>query len=157
MHVDEDLAEPAVLVFAGVQVDLVAADGRLLRVALAPVGELLALLLPHVHRALDDLLDDPLRSGSRAQRGRLVGVELLGCLLLLVGVIGEELGVERLAQLGAVAVERVGLQRQAPGQQVALLQSSTVASFGMLIVLEIAPEMNGCDAAIMRMWLSTDR
>src|SRR5271165_5065881 len=27
----------------------------------------------------------------------------------------------------------------------------------MLIVLEIAPEMKGCTAAIMRMWLSTDR
>jgi len=24
-------------------------------------------------------------------------------------------------------------------------------------ILEIAPEMNGCTAAIMRMWLSTDR
>ena len=30
--------------------------------------------------------------------------------------------------------------------------SSTVASFGMLIVLLIAPEMNGWAAAIMRMW-----
>ena len=30
--------------------------------------------------------------------------------------------------------------------------SSTVTSFGMLIVLEIAPERNGCTAAIMRMW-----
>jgi len=37
------------------------------------------------------------------------------------------------------------------------LQSSTVASFGMLMVLLIAPEMNGCEAAIMRMWLSTER
>jgi hypothetical protein len=27
----------------------------------------------------------------------------------------------------------------------------------MLMVLEIAPEMNGCAAAIMWMWLSTDR
>src|SRR5690606_24747994 len=27
----------------------------------------------------------------------------------------------------------------------------------MLMVLEMAPEMNGCAAAIMRMWLSTDR
>ncbi|MNC96717.1 hypothetical protein D3C83_141670 [compost metagenome] len=27
----------------------------------------------------------------------------------------------------------------------------------MLMVLEIAPEMNGCAAAIMRMWLSTER
>ena len=33
--------------------------------------------------------------------------------------------------------------------------SSTVASFGRLIVFEIAPEMNGCAAAIMRMWPST--
>jgi hypothetical protein len=37
------------------------------------------------------------------------------------------------------------------------LQSSTVASLGMLMVLEIAPEMNGWAAAIMRMWLSTDK
>ena len=32
------------------------------------------------------------------------------------------------------------------------MTSSTVASLGMLIVLLIAPEMNGCAAAIMRMW-----
>jgi len=31
-------------------------------------------------------------------------------------------------------------------------QSCTVALFGMLIVLEIAPEMNGCAAAIIRTW-----
>ena len=36
------------------------------------------------------------------------------------------------------------------------MQSSTVAAFGMLIVFEIAPEMKGCAAAIIRMWLSTD-
>ena len=30
--------------------------------------------------------------------------------------------------------------------------SSTVHSSGMLMVFEIAPEMNGCTAAIMRMW-----
>ena len=29
------------------------------------------------------------------------------------------------------------------------MQSSTLASFGMLMVLEIAPEINDCDAAIM--------
>ena len=33
--------------------------------------------------------------------------------------------------------------------------SSIVASLGRLIVLEIAPEMNGWAAAIMRMWPST--
>ena len=31
------------------------------------------------------------------------------------------------------------------------------APFGMLMVLEIAPKMKGCNAAIMRMWLWTDR
>jgi hypothetical protein len=72
-------------------------------------------------------------------------------------VILDQRGVERLRELGAVAVERVGLQRQLPRQHVGFLQSSTVASLGMLIVLEIAPEMKGWAAAIMRMWLSTDR
>ena len=43
VHVDEDLAEPAVVVFAGAQIDLVAADDGLLGVALAAVGQLLAL------------------------------------------------------------------------------------------------------------------
>ena len=32
------------------------------------------------------------------------------------------------------------------------MMSSTVASFGMLMVFEIAPEMNGCTAPIMRRW-----
>ncbi len=32
-----------------------------------------------------------------------------------------------------------------------------VASLGMLMVLEIAPEMKLCAAAIMVMWLATDR
>jgi hypothetical protein len=32
-----------------------------------------------------------------------------------------------------------------------------VASFGMLIVFEIAPEMKLCAAAIMVMWLSVER
>ena len=39
VHVDEDLAEPPVVVFAGAQIDLVAADDRLLDVALAAVGQ----------------------------------------------------------------------------------------------------------------------
>jgi hypothetical protein len=32
-----------------------------------------------------------------------------------------------------------------------------LASFGMLMVFEMAPEMKLCAAAIMRMWLSTER
>ena len=37
------------------------------------------------------------------------------------------------------------------------MQSSTLASLGMLMVLEMAPEMKGWLAAIMWMWLATDR
>ena len=105
-----------VVVLAGAQVDLVAADRRLLGVALAAAGQLLALA-----RALDDALDDALGGHRRARRHRLVGGELLGHLLGLVGVVGQQLRVERLAELGAVAVERVGLEREAPGQHVGLL------------------------------------
>ena len=43
VHVDEDLAERAVLVLAGAQVDLVVADAGLLRVAGAAVGQPAAL------------------------------------------------------------------------------------------------------------------
>jgi len=39
MHVDEDLAEAAVGIFAGAKVDLVASDVGLLRVAPAPVRQ----------------------------------------------------------------------------------------------------------------------
>src|SRR3546814_6975451 len=52
VHVDEDLADRAVLVFAGAQVDLVAADDGLLGVALAALRQALAALA-----ALEDALD----------------------------------------------------------------------------------------------------
>ena len=51
--------EPAVVVFAGAQIDLVPADHGLLGVALAPVGH--ALALAHHHDALDDFLHNLLR------------------------------------------------------------------------------------------------
>ena len=112
VHVDEDLAEAAVVIFAGAQIDLVAADDRLLGVALAAVGQLLA----GADGALDDPLDDALGERLGARRGGLgdeLGDGLLGVLLL----VGEELRVERLRQLRAVAVEGVGLQRQPPGEE----------------------------------------
>src|SRR5258708_33535145 len=37
------------------------------------------------------------------------------------------------------------------------MQSSTVEAFGMLMVLEMAPEMKDWAAAIMRIWLETER
>ena len=39
MHVDEDLAEPAVRILAGPEIDLVAADAGLLGVALSSSGK----------------------------------------------------------------------------------------------------------------------
>ncbi|MND05754.1 hypothetical protein D3C83_267380 [compost metagenome] len=54
MHVDEDLAELAVLELAGADVDLVAADPRLLGVALAPAGH---------HVPLGDVAVDELGGG----------------------------------------------------------------------------------------------
>ncbi len=60
MHVDEDFAQRAVLVLAGMDIDLVAADARFLDIALAAVGQ----LGPHAV-ALDDLLDDARRGVLR--------------------------------------------------------------------------------------------
>jgi hypothetical protein len=58
VHVDEDLAEAAVVIFAGAQVDLVAADDGLLGVALAAVRQLLAVAVEPLDDPLDDLLGD---------------------------------------------------------------------------------------------------
>ena len=114
MHVDEDLTETAVIVFAGANIDLVAADHRLLGVALATVRHFLA-GADHGD-AFDDLLDDLFRDLSGARRHRLVVIGVQRVVLILV--IGDELRVQRLRELGAVAIERVGLQRQLPRQQV---------------------------------------
>ena len=46
VHVDEDLAELAVLVFASVDIDPVPADSGLLDIALAAVGQLAAGAIP---------------------------------------------------------------------------------------------------------------
>ena len=113
MHVDEDLAERAVLELAGPEIDLVAADDGLLRVAAPPMRQAPALALAN------DLLDDALGDGERiglAHRGeRHVGPLVLR--LLLEPVAKRERG-ERLGELGAIAVERVGLEAEAPGKLV---------------------------------------
>ena len=60
---------------------------------------------------------------------------------------------ERLRALGAVAVDGHGLQAELPGLDVGVLDLLDRARpSGMLMVLEIAPEMNGCTAAIILMW-----
>ena len=118
MHVDEDLADAPVLVLAGAQVHLVSADHGLLGVALAAVGQ--ALAFAHPLDALDHPLDDLLRDGRGPGRERR-GEHRLDRLVGLVLVVLDQLAVQRLRELGAVAVERVGLQREAPGEHVGLL------------------------------------
>ena len=70
VHVDEDLAEPPVLIFAGAQIDLVPADDGLLGIALAAVGQTLALAgaLDPLDHALDDFFRN--RGGARGRAHR---------------------------------------------------------------------------------------
>ena len=121
VHVDKDLGEPAVLVFAGAQIDLVAADRGLLRVALAPVGQPAALAA--LHDAFDDPLDDPfddaLGDQRRALRRRLR--EQLGRAVLGLLVVAEQARGQGLRQFRAVAIKRGRLQAEPPGQQVGVL------------------------------------
>ncbi len=82
VHVDEDLAEPAVIIFAGTKIDFVAADHRLLGIALAAIRHLLA--LAHHHDALDQLLDDLLRDLRGPRRHRLLVERLDRIVLVLI-------------------------------------------------------------------------
>jgi hypothetical protein len=89
VHVDEDLAEAAVVIFAGAQVDLVAADDGLLGVALAPVRQLLAVAVEPLDDPLDDLLGDgdgwaaaggpPASMASSSSSSSSISEELSGC------------------------------------------------------------------------------
>ena len=120
VHVDEDFADAAILVFAGAQIDLVATDHGLLGIALATVGQTLALAgALHLH-ALDDLLDDALGQ-MRGLGGGGHGHQRLDAILFLLAIIFDELGVEGLGELGAIAIKRVGLEAEAPGEHVGLL------------------------------------
>jgi hypothetical protein len=96
VHVDKELGEPAVLVLAGAQIDLVAADRGLLRVALAPVGQ------PPPLAALDDLFDHPIdnafneslgdqRGAPRRRLREQLGRPLLGFLVVAKQARGQRL------------------------------------------------------------------
>src|SRR3546814_19816095 len=76
VQVDEELADCAVFVFAGAQVDLVAADDGLLGVALAPLRQAPA-ALGALDDALADALGDDLRALRLARRGHPLGQALL--------------------------------------------------------------------------------
>ncbi len=94
MHVDEDFAQASITIFAGVDIDLVAAHDCLLGVTLAAVGHAftLAVALP-----FDDTLDD-LFGHRRDALGERSGGDF-GHIVLVFILIGEERGIERLGEL----------------------------------------------------------
>ena len=112
MHVDEDLADPAVLVLAGAQVDLVAADDRLLGIALAALRQALA---AGTHFALDDPFDDALGDDRRARGRRQLGEVVVGG-----KVVAQRHRRQRLRELRAVAIESVGFQAKLPRHLISL-------------------------------------
>jgi hypothetical protein len=63
VHVDEDLTQTPVAIFAGAQIDLVAADDGLLGVALAALRQFFAVGADDL--AVDDLFDDLLGQHRR--------------------------------------------------------------------------------------------
>ena len=63
VHVDEDLPETAVAIFAGAEIDLAAADAGFLCVAFAPIRQAFASL-----RAFDEPFNDPLADDCGAGR-----------------------------------------------------------------------------------------
>jgi hypothetical protein len=70
-------------------------------------------LLALARHALDDPLDDLLGDLRRGAIGCCV--QRLDRIFVVVVLIGDQ-RVERLRQLRAIAIERVGLQRQLPGE-----------------------------------------
>ncbi len=93
MHVDEDFAKLAIIIFPSVEIDFVATNRRFLDVTFAAIWQSLALL-----RALDnflnDLFSDDLCMGS---------FWLFQHLIFKVAFINQ-LSIQRLAEFGAIAI-----------------------------------------------------
>src|SRR3990172_11011341 len=94
-------------------------DYRLLRISLTPIRQ--ALTIGARAHPLDHALDDALGDHRRALRLWLVRGDRSEHFVLLLLLVGEELRIKRLRQLGAVAIERVGLEREPPGELIGLL------------------------------------
>lgn len=120
MHVDEDLAECAIFVLAGAQEQFVAADDGFLRVALAAIRQTTALR----EVAHDDAFGDLHRHRGGSDRlglrcGRVDGFVRVANVVFEAGeqVSGGDRR-QRLGELAAVAIQRVGFEAEAPGQHV---------------------------------------
>ena len=116
VHVDEDFADLAVIVLAGAQIDFVAADQCLLRIALATVGQTFSGALHDTfHHTLGDHAGTLLRRRGDDAFGHAFLFRFVQILVF------ENLRVERLGKLGAVAVERIGFEAQLPGKHIGLV------------------------------------
>ena len=89
------------------------------------------------------------RSAARSHLGQHAAAHHIQRRRLLLRV---HAGVQRLRALGAIAINGHRLDALPPASAYASATSSTVASWGRFTVFEIAPERNGCAAAIILMW-----
>ncbi len=108
MHVDENFAQTPVFIFASVQINLVPADDGLLRVAFAAMRKFFAFLRAHpLHQFFDDAF---------GHNGCALGLRLgdEGFFFVFLVVDFQNLAGQRLAQLGAITIKRIGLQPQLP-------------------------------------------
>ena len=112
MHVDEDFADPAIFIFARAQIDLVAAHDCLLGVTLAPLRQFFAF----ARNPFDNLFHHAF-GHHRGARGLRLCQHVFGFVVFIVE--GEDRCGQGLRKLGTIAVERIGLQAQLPGQHVA--------------------------------------
>ena len=139
-HGDEQLARHAVFVEADGEVAFVSAHVELVGDRQALVGQTMA-------------------HGARRRSGSSTASSFPPCPADKAGAAaspwldlrrGRSHRAERLRLLGAVAVDGDRLQAQLPRLDVGFGDLVHGGDSGMLMVLEIAPEMNGCAAAIMR-------
>mmetsp|Transcript_22711 Transcript_22711/g.37493 ORF Transcript_22711/g.37493 Transcript_22711/m.37493 type:complete len:741 (+) Transcript_22711:830-3052(+) len=114
VHVDKDLAEVPVLIFARAQIDLVAPHDGFLSVALAALRHLFAM-------RFDDLFDDDLFHNLFGQHGRLFdGRATFQDFLRFLVILDQRCG-QRLRQFRAIPIERVGLHTQRPAEFIGFL------------------------------------
>src|SRR5690625_2357286 len=112
MHIDKDLTQLAVIILSGPEIHALTSDLHLLSITGSAKGK----LLTTCHIFMNDLLcgiNDPFM----LRRGTLLLLELL--LIQFIKDITH--GVQRLAELGTVTIERIGLDHQLPREQIRLL------------------------------------
>ena len=93
MHIDEDFTQATIFIFAGAQIDFVAADNRLLGITFATIRE--TITITHMLDPLDHFLDNLFGHGRGAGSGGHGG-NGFHTFFGLVLVIGNQLAVERL-------------------------------------------------------------